>query len=178
MNIGLLILRVVVGALFMGHGLQKLFGWFGGHGIEGTAGAMQSLRYRNGRGAALVAGLTETVSGVMLALGFLTPLAASGVIGMMVSASVTVHARNGLWNANGGFELPLVYAAVAATLAFTGPGAFSLDRLFGFDLSGTAFGIGALVLGIGAALIGLALRRPEQATRPEAVSNELERAAA
>jgi putative oxidoreductase len=95
-----------------------------------------------------------------------------------VSATATVHVRNGLWNANGGFELPLLYATVAAALGFTGPGAFSLDRLFGFDLAGTAYGIGAIVLGVGAALIGLALRRPEPASRREAVSTETEKVAA
>jgi putative oxidoreductase len=178
MTVGLLILRAVVGALFVGHGAQKLFGWFGGHGIEGAAGFMQSLRFRKGRAAAVLAGATETVSGLMLILGFLTPLAAAGIIGVMVSASATVHFRNGLWNANGGFELPLVYAAVAAALAFTGPGAFSLDRLFGFDLAGVAYGIGAIVLGIGAALVGLALRRPESARRPEPVSTEMDKVAA
>src|SRR3989442_4204328 len=107
MTVGLFVLRVVVGALFVGHGVQKLFGWFGGHGVEGTAGAMESLRYRNGRVAALGAGLTETASGLMLALGFLTPLAGSGIIGMMVSPSPTVHVRNGLVNAHGAFKRPL-----------------------------------------------------------------------
>src|SRR5919106_7069461 len=145
MTIGLLILRVIVGALFVGHGAQKLFGWFGGHGIDGTAGFMESLRYRNGRIAAIVAGVTEAVSGLLLMFGLLVPLAVAGIISVMLNAAVAFHFRNGLWNSNGGYELPLVYAVIAAALGFTGPGSFSLDRLFGFDLAGTTYGIGAIV---------------------------------
>lgn len=124
MTIGLLILRVSVGALFVGHGTQKLFGWFGGHGIEGTAGFMRSLGYRSGRAAAVLAGLAETFGGLFLAMGLLTPLAAAAIIGVMFNASVRVHRMHGVWNSSGGFELPLVYAAGALALACTGPGAF------------------------------------------------------
>jgi putative oxidoreductase len=174
MTVGLMILRVVVGALFAGHGAQKLFGWFGGPGINGTAGFMESLGYRNGRAAAVLAGLTEAVSGVMLLLGLLTPVAAAGIVGVMLSAIAAVHLRNGLWNTSGGIELPLVYAAVAAALGFTGPGTFSVDRLCGFHLAGTGYGAGALALGLAAALITLAAPRRTPATgqqaqhRPEA----------
>ena len=83
---------------------------------------MQSLGYRNGRAAAVLAGLTEAVSGLMLVLGFLTPLTAAGIVGVMLTAIAAVHLRNGLWNTSGGIELPLVYAAAAAALGFTGPG--------------------------------------------------------
>jgi putative oxidoreductase len=155
MTIGLLILRGVVGALFVGHGVQKLFGWLGGHGIEGTAGFMGSLRYRDGRAAAVLAGLTESVAGSALVLGLLTPLAAAGIIGVMVNAAA-VHVRNGLWNVNGGVELPLVYAAVAIALAFTGPGSLSLDRALGLDLTGPVLAIGAVVLGVATGLATLA----------------------
>jgi putative oxidoreductase len=166
MTIGLLILRSVVGALFVGHGVQKLFGWLGGHGIEGTADFMDSLRYRNGRMAAVLAGLTESVAGSALVFGLLTPLAAAAIIGVMVNAS-TVHVWNGLWNANGGIELPLVYAAAAAALAFAGPGSFSLDRALGLDLTGLVFGVGAVVLGVATGLATLAWRRPEPAGQPD-----------
>jgi len=169
MTIGLLIVRVVIGALFVGHGVQKLFGWFGGQGIEGTAGLMESLRYRNGRVAAVAAGVTETASGLLLALGLFTPLAAAGIIGVMVNAMVSVHLRNGLWNANGGVELPLVYAVTVAALAFTGPGAFSFDRLVGLHQAGVTYGIGAVALGIAAGLVALAQRRPGRDDRPETV---------
>ena len=161
MAVGLLILRGVVGALVAGHGAQKLFGLFGGDGIEGTAGFMESLRYRNGRVAAIAAGVAETVGGLLLILGFLTPLAAAAIIGVMLAAIATVHVRKGLWNTSGGMELPLVYAIVALALGFTGAGAFSVDRLLGLDLAGPAYGAVALVLGVFAGLYALAVRRPE-----------------
>lgn len=161
-SLGLLIVRAVIGALFVGHGTQKLFGWFGGHGVDGTAGFMESLRYRDGRTAAVLAGLTETVSGALLAIGFLTPLAVAGIIGVMVSAMVTVHWRKGLWNVNGGIELPLVYAVIVSALAVTGPGQISLDAVLGLGLRGIAFGIGAVVVGVIAAVVALSMRRPEQ----------------
>jgi putative oxidoreductase len=168
MAIGLLILRGVVGALLVGHGAQKLFGWVGGSGLEGTAAFMESLRYRNGRMAAVVTGVTEAVCGLLIVLGFAMPVAAAGIIGVMLNAMGTVHLRNGVWNENGGIELPLVYTIVVAALAFTGPGAFSLERLFGLDLAGPAYGVGALVLGILAGLTALALRRPEPRSQPKA----------
>ncbi len=168
MTVGLLILRVVIGALFAGHGTQKLFGWFGGHGIDGTARLMDSLRYRSGRAAAVLAGLTEALSGLLLILGLLTPLAAAGVIGVMLSAIAAVHLRNGLWNISGGIELPLMYAAAAAAIGFTGPGRFSVDRLLGVHMAGTAGGAGAIVAGLIAALIALALRRREPESPPQA----------
>jgi putative oxidoreductase len=168
MTVGLMILRVVVGALFAGHGAQKLSGWFGGHGINGTARFMQSLGFRNGRAAAVLTGLTEAGSGLMLTLGFLTPLAAAGIVGVMLTAIAAAHLRNGLWNTSGGIELPLVYAAAAAALGFAGPGTFSVDRLCGFHLAGTAYGAGALALGFAAALMALAARRCGPATGQQA----------
>jgi putative oxidoreductase len=161
MGFGLLILRLMVGALFIGHGTQKLFGWFGGSGIDGTAAFMGSVGYRDGRRAALVLGLTETVSGALLVLGFLTPLAVAAIVGVMLSAMLTVHWRNGLWNTNNGIELPLVYAVAVSVLGFTGPGRISLDGALDFGLHGPEVGIVALGIGVGAALLALALRRPE-----------------
>jgi putative oxidoreductase len=169
MAIGSLVLRVVVGGLFMGHGLQKLFGWFGGHGIDGTTGMVEHLRYRPSRPFAVLAGLTETLAGLGFALGFLTPLAAAGIIGVMVSAIVTVHWRNGLWNTNGGIELPLTYATVAAAVVAIGPGKLSLDRALDLHLSGLGYALGAVALGCVVAIVGLATRSPEPAAqaRPE-----------
>src|SRR2546425_2474136 len=159
MNVGLLILRVIIGALFVGHGAQKLFGWFNGHGINGTAGFMKSLRIRNGRVAAVITGLSESVGGLMLVLGFLTPLASAGIIGVMVGAMALVHLRNGLWNTGGGIELPLVYSVAAAVLAFTGPGRFSLDRVLGWHIAGPAYGVGAILIGIAVGLVALTVLR-------------------
>ena len=166
MMVGLLILRVVVGALFAGHGVQKLVGWLGGHGINGTAGFMESLRYRNGPAAALLACLTEAVIGLMTMLGFLAPLAAAGIVGVMLSAIATVHLRHGLWNTSGGIELPLVYAAAAAALGFAGPAMLSLVRLAGFRLAGTAYGANPLRL-LGEAESGVLAVLPDLLGEPD-----------
>src|SRR3978361_2098573 len=121
MNTGLLVLRVVLGLLLIGHGSQKLFGMFGGHGPEGTGGFFHSIGFRPGRPMALVAGLSEVGAGLLLAFGLLTPRAAAAPVGPLFVAS-SVHWKNGLWGQNGGFELPLFYSATAVVLAFTGPG--------------------------------------------------------
>jgi putative oxidoreductase len=159
MDTGLLILRVVVGLLLAGHGSQKLFGWFGGHGIEGTGGFFHGLGYRPGKRWAVVAGMSEFGGGVLLALGLLTPLAAAAIIGTMFNAVTSVHAKNGPWVSDGGWEYTLVIAASATTAAFAGPGAASLDNALGWDLSGTAWGLAALALGIGAGILTDIYRR-------------------
>jgi putative oxidoreductase len=158
MSLGLLVLRVVVGALFVGHGTQKLFGWFGGHGLDGTGAWMGSLGFRRGRFWAAVAGLAESLGGLLLALGFLTPLAAAAIVGVMTTAVLAVHLRNGVWNSDGGYELPLVYATAATAIAFTGPGAYSLDRVIGLAIDPVTSGIVALVLGLLAGTLVNALR--------------------
>src|SRR5687768_2883389 len=108
MDVGLLVLRVVVGGLFVGHGLQKLFGWFGGYGIEGTAGFMSSLRYRRPKLAALGTGVIETGAGLFLAVGLLTPLVGAAIIGVMLNAIVSAKWPQGLY---GGYELDLTFAS-------------------------------------------------------------------
>lgn len=146
MDLGLLLLRLVLGALLFGHGAQKLFGAFGGHGLEGTGGFFASIGFRPGKAMALVAGLTELGAGVLLALGLLTPLAGAGVIGTLLVAG-SVHAPKGLWGQDGGYELPLVYAVLGAVLALTGPGAYSLDAVLGLQPSLT-YSLGAIALGL------------------------------
>ena len=153
MNTGLLILRIVTGLLLAGHGSQKLFVKFGGYGLEGTGGWFHSVGFRPGKAMALVAGLAELGGGLLLGFGLLTPIAAVVVIGTLLVASST-HLEKGLWGQNGGYELPLVYVTTAATLAFTGPGAWSLDNALGIeDWSGNTAGILALVVGILGALV-------------------------
>jgi putative oxidoreductase len=165
MDAGLLILRVVVGALFAVHGTQKLFGWFGGYGVEGTAGFMGSLRYRNPRLAALSAGVFELGAGLFIVAGFLTPLAAAAVIGVMINAIVTVKWSQGLI---GGYELDVLYALSALGLAFTGAGRYSVDAAFGWELAGTPWGLVALGLGVVIATVVLASRGPAVAEHPAA----------
>ena len=153
MGEGLFIIRAVLGALLFAHGCQKLFGWWGGHGLEGTGGFFHQLGHRPGRQMAALAGASEAGGGALLFLGLLTPLGAAAVIGTMIVAAVSVHKDNGLWASNGGYELPMFYAVVSAGLAFTGPGSFSVDNGLGLNLSGWAWGVLALVLaGIGAAI--------------------------
>lgn len=153
MDTGLLILRVVLGLLLVGHGSQKLFGLFGGHGPQGTGGFFHSIGFRPGRPMALVAGVSEAGAGLLLALGFVTPVAAAAIVGTLFVAS-SVHWKNGLWGQNGGFELALVYAVAAVALAFTGPGGFSLDNLVGLDhFNGPGWGVLAAALGLAAGFV-------------------------
>ena len=163
MDVGLLIVRVVIGLLFAVHGTQKLFGWFGGHGLKGTAGFMGQLRYRNPRAAAFAACVFETGAGLFLAVGFLTPLAAAAIIGVMINAIVSAKLRQGLI---GGYELDVLYAVGAAGLAFTGAGTYSidhaLDQAFGWTLAGTTWGFVALGLGVVIATLVLATRVPAE----------------
>ncbi len=150
MDTGLAVLHILVGLLFVGHGAQKLFGLFGGHGLEGTSAVMHSLGLRPARFHASAAGFNELVGGALLALGLLVPVAAALLIATMVAASLTAHRGKGIWNSGGGFELPLVYAAVAFTLAAVGAGDASLDSALGLDVSGLGWALAAL----GAGLVG------------------------
>jgi putative oxidoreductase len=153
-HIGLLIIRVVVGLVLAGHGTQKLFGWWGGHGLEATGRFFHAIGHRPGRQLAGVAGLMETGGGLLLACGLVTPLAAAAVMGTMTVAGAS-HRAKGLWNSNGGFELPLTFGTVAAGLAFTGGGALSLDAAFGLHWGGWRWGVGMLALATAMSLLVL-----------------------
>jgi len=158
-NTGLLVLRLVFGLLLVGHGSQKLFGLFGGPGLAGAGGFFHSLGFRPGKPMAVVAGASEAGAGVLLALGLLTPLASAAVIGTLVVAG-SVHWAGGLWAQNNGFELPLLYITGAAALAFTGPGAYSLDNAIGLQgLAGNGWGITAVVVGALSGLVVVARAR-------------------
>ncbi|MEU0094848.1 DoxX family protein [Kribbella sp. NPDC006257] len=158
MDVGLLLLHAVVGLIMAGHGAQKLFGWFGGHGVRGTAGFVESLGWRPARPFALALGVAEFVGGLALAIGFATPLAAAALIAVLANAAWTVHRPNGLWNTAGGYEFPLALIAASAALAFTGPGVYSLDHALGWNLSGDEWGLTALALGALGWLVGTAAR--------------------
>ena len=172
MELALLVLRVVVGLLFVGHGAQKLFGVFGGHGIAGTAGFFESIGLRPGRIHAPAAGAAEFLGGALIALGLLTPLGAALIIAVMVAAVATVHLPNGIWATSNGYELNLVYGAVAFALAGVGAGQISLDNVIGWDVAGTGWALGALAIGlvggIGAVLSGRQATARAQASRPGA----------
>src|SRR5215212_7063565 len=149
MELGLLVLRVVVGLLFMGHGAQKLFGLFGGHGLQGTAGFFeQGLGLRPGKVHATGAGAAEFFGGLLLALGLLTPLAAAALIATMTVAIATVHWSKGVWTTEGGYEYNAVLMAVAFAVTAVGPGNWSLDHELGFDIAGAGWALAALAAGI------------------------------
>jgi putative oxidoreductase len=181
MKLGRLLARGVIGGLFIGHGTQKLFGWFGGPGLDGATQMMESLGLRPGRRNALAASVSETAGGTMLALGLLTPVAAASLIGTMITAIRTVHFKNGLWNSGGGYEFNL--ALIAATLAVVdgGPGRLSLDGALGIDDTGWTWAIAALAAGAaGSALAIEAGRRasapPQPAAQPDPGPAEGEKA--
>src|SRR5947209_13122296 len=128
MKFGLTLLRTIVGALFVGHGTQKLFGWCGGHGPDGTGQFFESLGLRPGRKHAMAAGAAEAGGGALITLGLLTPAAAAAIIGTMFTAIRTVHIKNGPWATNGGYEYNLALIAAMVALADLGPGHISLDH--------------------------------------------------
>lgn len=133
-NKALLLVRVVLGALFVGHASQKLFGWFGGQGIGGFVGTLEKLGIQPAQFWAYVEATAELVCGVLLVLGLLTPLAAAALIADMVVATFEVHLPKGLWSQEGGFEYNLVLAAVLFAVGLTGPGVYSLDNRLPFAL--------------------------------------------
>ena len=157
MHVGRLAARIVIGSLFIGHGTQKLFGWFGGPGREGTEGMMTSLNLHPARRNALAAGISETAGGALVVAGLATPLAAAGLIGTMATAIRKVHAANGPWAANGGYEYNLVLIAALTALVETGPGDMSLDALLGRKLSGPAWALAALAAGAASSAAVIAL---------------------
>ena len=130
------IVRLAQGSLMAGHGAQKLFGSFGGPGLEGTSGFMEMLGMRPGRPWAYLAGLSEFGGGVLTALGLLNPLGPLGIIGSMSMATRKAHWGKPIWVTEGGAELPLLNIAVATALMIREPDRFSLDRILGIRLPG------------------------------------------
>ncbi len=174
MKLGRLILRAVVGGYFIGHGTQKLFGWFGGYGPEGTGQFFESLGLRPGKRHAIAAGAAEAGGGTLLVLGAATPLASSVLISVMLTAINRVHLKNGPWATNQGYEYNLVLIAAALALAETGPGSPSVDSATDSPMHGPGWAALALVLGaLGAAgahaaAEGAPAPEPETTPQPEA----------
>jgi putative oxidoreductase len=160
MAYGLLLLRVVAGGTIWAHGAQKLFGWFEGHGVRGTAGFFENLGFRPPVILAALAGLGEA-GGLLFAAGFLTPLAALGMTIVMFNAIAVVHWSKGFFNGNGGLEFPLTLATIAVSVAMIGPGRFSIDRAIGWDdnISGLWWGVGVAVVAAAITLLTVATTR-------------------
>jgi putative oxidoreductase len=178
MNLGRLAARTVIGTLFIGHGTQKLFGWFGGPGLEGTEQMMGALEMRPTRANALAAGVTETAGGALLVAGAATPLAASSLIGTMVTAIRKVHQPQGVWAAQGGWEYNAVLITALFALIDAGPGEPSVDAAFGRDQWGPGWAIGGLAVGAAASAAAIAMGKnaPAPADEP-AVGDEAQAAA-
>jgi putative oxidoreductase len=157
-NIGLLALRLAVGGLLAGHGAQKLFGAFGGPGLAGTSGWLESMGYRPGTQWAVLAGLSEFGGGTLTALGLLHPLGPIGTLGAMAVAAVDVHGGKPIWVTEGGAELPVTNMAAALALTLAGPGALSLDRAFGLEVPKPL--IALATLGVAAGVV-MAETRPK-----------------
>jgi putative oxidoreductase len=180
MELGLLLIRVVVGGLLAGHGVQKLFGRLGGLGLDGTGGYLATHGFLPGRpfaalaglaeligglfvlaGLAALAGLAELIGGLFLLAGLATPLAAALVVATMIVAARTDHVGKGLWIFNGGAEYALTMASIGLGLAIVGPGSLSIDNLVGIEAGGPAAGLLALAIAaIGATAVLMARTRP------------------
>jgi putative oxidoreductase len=161
MELALLVLRLVVGLTLVAHATQKLFGWFGGRGIAATGTSYERMGLRPGRLNAMVAGTVESVGGLLIALGVVTPVGAAGLIAVMTVAVLKVTLRNGFFNSAGGFEYNLVLAAAAFALAGVGPGNWSLDNALDIHMTGAGWALGALAVGVLGGLAAVALGRLE-----------------
>lgn len=161
-NLGLLILRLIVGSMVAAHGAQKLFGWFGGPGLKGTQGFMESLGMRPGKIWGTMAGMAEFSGGTMTALGFLHPFGPLNIIAAMSVAMRKVHWKLPLFASEGGAELPLTNAAVATAVLFAGSGRYSLDRMLGIRIPRWLSMLSAAMTIAG---VYTALERPEMAEK-------------
>jgi putative oxidoreductase len=150
MEVGLFLIHAIIGSFVAAHGAQKLFGVLGGYGLEGTGAYMEGFGLRPGKAFAFAAGAAEFAGGLAFAAGFFVPGAAALIASTMLVAAFTDHAGKGFWIYNGGDEYVLSVATIAIALAFSGAGAWSLDDAIGWDVSGTAWGLGA----VGGALLG------------------------
>lgn len=172
MSLGRLAARAIIGGLFVGHGTQKLLGWFGGPGLDGTTQMMEAIELRPGRRNALAAGVTETAGGTLLALGLATPLAAASLIGTMATAIRTVHLQKGPWITQGGYEYNLVLIAALVAIVDAGPGDISLDRLLGIRGEGPGWAAAALGAGLAASTLAVEVGRRTKPAAPEPAAEQ------
>ncbi len=162
-----LVVRLGQGALMAGHGAQKLFGSFGGHGLEGTSGFMEMLGLRPGRPWAVLAGLSEFGGGVLTALGLLNPLGPIGVIASMSMATAKAHWGKPIWVTEGGAELPVTNTVISGALLLSGPGKYSLDRALGIRLPAWVGPLGLVVIILTVLYAGVGAPEPPQEQEEE-----------
>src|ERR1700691_2930860 len=171
MNTALLILRLVLGTAMAAHGAQKLFGWFGGYGLKGTGAFFEGIGFRPCIRFALAAGLTEFLSGLLVALGLGGPIGPALMASVMLVGIVTVHVGHGFFAATNGVELPLLYLTGAVAVAYAGSGQYSLDHVIGLDsVFPEAATLIALALGVLGALANLAARETKPAIKSPSIS--------
>jgi putative oxidoreductase len=164
MDAGLLVLRLVVGLLIAGHGVQKVSFRLGGNGLAGGTEEFRRDGFRGGRLTAIVAGASQIGAGLFLTAGLLTPLAAMAAMGVMTVAG-SVKWPKGLWVQNDGYEYPMVLVAVSAALALTGPGGWSLDQALAVTPWPPWVVLPAIVAGpVSGLLTRVVLHRPPAAT--------------
>jgi len=167
-DLGILGLRLTAGGLLAGHGAQKLFGAFGGYGLEGTGGWLESLGLRPGKPWAALAGLSELGGGTLTALGLFHPLGPIALQGAMATATRKVHWNKPIWNTEGGAELPALFSMSGLALAVDGPGRYSVDRALGIRVPMTLTALAAASVAAG---VVLADQRSAQA-QPDASDAE------
>ncbi|HEX3910993.1 MAG TPA: DoxX family protein [Solirubrobacteraceae bacterium] len=163
MKIGRLLLRTAVGGFFIGHGTQKLFGWFGGNGLQATAKGFEALGLHPAKPNAVAAGAAEAGGGALMLAGLETPVAAAVLTATMLTAIKTVHFKNGPWATNGGYEYNAVLIAAALAIAEVGPGPLSLDAARGHERHGSGWALAALAggaIGAAAAHLSAAANQP------------------
>jgi putative oxidoreductase len=163
MQFGLAVLRALVGGLFMGHGLQKLTGRFGGGGLKATGEAFESMRLKPGVAHAAAAGAAETGGGALIAAGLATPLGATLLSGTMITAIRKVHASKGVWATNGGYEYNLVLMGAVFALSDVGPGRLSLDALRGRERTGLGWALAQLAAGAAGSAVAVAIGERQHA---------------
>ncbi len=168
-NAGLLILRIVVGLILAGHGAQKVLGWFGGTGMTGWVGAMNRMRIRPAVPWAWASALAELLGGLAVAFGFLSPLGSFAIAGSMLVAIALVHWPRGFWVSKGGYEFNLLIIGTVASLAVIGPGSYSVDHLFGINLTQPVVLIAGTLATLAGVLLALTTRAPQPAaeTKPQ-----------
>lgn len=148
MGIGKLLLRVMIGGVFVAHGMQKLTGAFGGSGLEGTEKSMVAQRMYPPKRNALAVALLETLSGVGFILGAGMPAATLGATAVMATAVQKVHRKNGFFAAKGGYEFNATLVAAAAAMTIDGPGPLSVDAVAGKSRWGAFWGLAAVGAGL------------------------------
>ena len=166
-----LLARVTIGLIFAGHGSQKLFGWFGGGGVEGTAQSFEKMGLVPGGRNALAAGASETVGGLLFAAGAATPVAAAALSGSMITAIKTTTWQKGLWIQKGGYEYNLVLLAAVFGITENGPGPWSVDAALGRSRWGTAWAFASLLGGAAASGTVLAAAHHEAEVHRERPSS-------